>query len=485
MLYPQKWVWATAVVILGAALLGGCVQGTPGDVNPPQIITETVEVEIIQRQTVEVTRVVTETVVLVVTPTPGSAPQKDLVVCLTTEPESLYPYAAPSGAALAGAAVAVRHALFDSLITNLTYDYQPTNALVKLPSLADGDAVIYPITVAAGERVADADGNVVVLQNGVRVRNAEGEIVSFDGSPLTMSQLAVTFQLQPLFFSDGTAVTADDSRYSFELNADPDTPADKFKVNRTASYRALDDLTLEWVGLPGFLDPTYFTNIWTPLPRHLWGTLTAVELLEADISARAPVGHGPFVVTNWLPGDRIELAANQFYYQPGYPKLENLTFRFTPNANQLIAKLLAGQCDVGIGLEMEQAPILLEAERAGVLTAYFAPNASFEHIDFNIDPLDGRTRWFTDGRTRRAFAHCTDRAAMAESLLYGRADPMHAYIPASHPLYDAARLTEWPYDPATGNALLDEVWLCSGGRRPAPPSRNRRAVPRHPGNERR
>jgi peptide/nickel transport system substrate-binding protein len=51
---------------------------------------------------------------------------------------------------------------------------------------------------------------------------------------------------------------------------------------------------------------------------------------------------------------------------------------------------------------------------------------------------------------------------MAESLLYGRADPMHAYIPASHPLYDADRLTEWPYDPATGNALLDEVGFALG-----------------------
>ena len=457
MQYPQKWVWTVPAVLLGTSALGGCGWSAVTNNGATAVHTPTVEiVEIIQERTVEVTRVVTETVVVVVTPTPALQPPKDLVVCLITEPESLYPYAAASSPAAAAAATAVRHAIFGSLYTHLAYDYQPTAALTRLPNLADGDAVLNEVTVEAGTAVVEATGNVAILQPGLSVVNAAGETVLFTGTAISMTQLTATFQLNPMVYADGVPATADDSVYSFELNADPDTPADKFKVERTASYRALDDLTIEWVGLPGFRDPTYFTNVWLPLPRHSWGPLTAAELQTADVSSRAPLGHGPFVVASWLPGDRIELVKNDYYYQPGYPRLDSLTFRFVPNANQLMAKLLSGQCDIGtqLDLDMEQAPILLEAEASGIVTPYFQISHSYEHIDFNIDPLDGRTRWFADSRVRQAIALCTDRQAMVDMLLYGRSELLHSYIPSRHPLYAAAGITEWPYDPEAGNALL-------------------------------
>jgi peptide/nickel transport system substrate-binding protein len=83
--------------------------------------------------------------------------------------------------------------------------------------------------------------------------------------------MSVQFRFKPMTWADGTPVTAADSVYSFQLDADPITPGSKFKIERTESYTAVDDLTVRWVGIPGYLDPDYFTNVWQPLPRHQFG----------------------------------------------------------------------------------------------------------------------------------------------------------------------------------------------------------------------
>ena len=44
----------------------------------------------------------------------------------------------------------VREAIYDGPIDERGFDYQPV-ILEKLPSLADGDAVIEPVSVAAGD----------------------------------------------------------------------------------------------------------------------------------------------------------------------------------------------------------------------------------------------------------------------------------------------------------------------------------------------
>jgi peptide/nickel transport system substrate-binding protein len=275
-----------------------------------------------------------------------------------------------------------------------------------------------------------------------------------------MDQMVVQFTMKPMVWSDGTPVTADDSVYSYELNGDPDTPAGKFAFDRTASYVALSDLEMEWTGLPGWKSSEYFLNFWGPLPRHQLEGFTAAELLEAEEINRMPLSNGPFVVDEWVAGDHISLSRNPHYYRAdeGLPYLDTVTYRFIPDTNQLIAQLLAGQCDITTqdGTDVTQSPFLIEAENNGLIVAYFQTSTVFEHIDFGIVPYDDRTLWFTDVRVRQAMTMCTDRQSMVDNILYGRSEVIHTYIPSVHPLYPEG-LTEWPYDPEAGNALLEEA----------------------------
>ena len=167
---------------------------------------------------VEVTRVVTQVVELTpAPPTPGAPRAKELVICMAQEPPTVYVY----GETML-TAQAIRHALYTNYITNLAYDYQ-ADGLEKIPSLADGDAVINVVEVVAGDVVRRADDTVGPLAVGDTLVAADGRTVTFDGAPIATHQMVVNFAMRPTVWSDGTPVSAADSVYSFNLAADPDT----------------------------------------------------------------------------------------------------------------------------------------------------------------------------------------------------------------------------------------------------------------------
>jgi peptide/nickel transport system substrate-binding protein len=58
---------------------------------------------------------------------------------------------------------------------------------------------------------------------------------------------------------------------------------------------------------------------------------------------------------------------------------------------------------------------------------------------------------------RQAIAYCLDRPAIAAQLTGGLAEVPPAYAPAAHPAYTAAAVTQYPFDPARGQALLDQA----------------------------
>lgn len=433
--------------------------------------TQTVEVEVTRVVTETVTEVVegepVEVEVTRVVEVPAEVPveeaepvAKDLIVCMAQEPDTLYPY---GGSMLAQRAV--EHAIYELDISTLGFSYQ-ARGIEKLPSLADGDAVVNEVEVTGGEIVLDSTGTPATLEEGVVVVNVDGEEVTFDGTPVTMLQMVVDFTMQPRVWADGTPVTAADSVYSFNVAADPDTPASKFATDRTASYEATGDLSIQWTGIPGFSDSVYFTRFWQPFPEHLWGSLSAAEMIDAEEVSRMPIGDGPFVVVEWRPGESIYLEKNENYYRAdeGLPYLDSVTYKFVPDTNTMVAQLLAGECDIATqdgGMD-SQAPFLKEAEANGLIVPYFTTGTVYEHIDFGINSYGdygdgvGRPDWFEDARVRQAMTMCTDRQSMVDNILYGESEVIHTYIPSIHPLYPED-VNEWPYDVDAGNALLDEV----------------------------
>lgn len=390
-----------------------------------------------------------------ITPTP--IPPKDLIVCVGSEPGSLYLY----GDASPGA-VAVRHALYESPYSSLNYDYQPL-ALEQMPSLADGTARLETIEAVEGTVVLNAAELVTPLTRNMEVINAAGERVTFTGEPIPMSRLVVDFTFRPLVWSDGTPVTAEDSVFSFQLAGDRTGPLLDDQVRYTVSYEAIDERTVQWTGLPGYVDPAYMTHVWTPLPSHQLAGMSAQELLTAEEAARAPLSYGAFVVDSWTEGESIRLIPNPHYYRAaeGLPNLDTLTFHFLEPGNGALPTGYEG-CHVLTDdvLPFDTLPAVEEAAAAGELVEHVTTARVMEQIIFGVDPSASyeatHVQWFADARARQAVAQCINRQALVEELTFGRAQLMDTFVPNAHRLHpdDAA---QWGYDPAAANALLDEL----------------------------
>ncbi|HEY5574971.1 MAG TPA: ABC transporter substrate-binding protein, partial [Anaerolineales bacterium] len=467
MISSKKFTLAFGLLVIASMILAAC---QPAATPTAERVVETVVVT----QLVEGTPV---EVVQVVTPTPEPEGERTLVICLGQEPDTLYKY---GGSMLAAAQV--EEAIWDGgsepgAVDSRSFAYQPI-LFEKLPSLADGDAVINTVTVAEGDTVVDADQNPVSLEAGLMVVSAgETEAAEYTGGDLEMEQMVVTFSVLPdLQWSDGTPLTANDFVYDFNLRADPDSDITKFTIERTTSFDAPDDLTLVWTGLPGYKDATYFLNGFEPSPEHAWGQFTAAELKEAEVSARLPVGYGPYVIEEWVQGDNMRLTKNPLYHRAaeGLPKFENLVYRIIgENSNAAIAAVLAGECDIidqTTGLD-DQSELLLELQSAGQINPTFVTGTTWEHVDFGIQHIDyddgyqasDRPDFFSDLRTRQAFIMCMDRQALVDTVTFGQSVVIDTYIPANHPLFNA-EVAHYDFDAAAGSALLEEVgWMDTDG----------------------
>jgi peptide/nickel transport system substrate-binding protein len=220
------------------------------------------------------------------------------------------------------------------------------------------------------------------------------------------------------------------------------------------------------------------TNFAHPLPRHELQTYTPYKFL--DVEAYSPMGWGPYMIDEWKYGKYIHLSKNPYYYRAseGLPYFDQLIIRFFGRDEAAtLSALENGECDL---VDWEQASKhitlehLVEYANNGKLLALITIGTTWEHLDFNIQPiesiinsgafagwdLDGDSQGpFGDVRLRQAITMCLDRQLVVDTLFLGKSLVPDTYLPPNHPLFNAESTT-WQYDPAGAAALLDDIgWL--------------------------
>jgi peptide/nickel transport system substrate-binding protein len=408
-----------------------------------------------------------------ITPVPPTSTPvpKNLTICLGQEPSSLFIY----NGSYSQSMWSILEAIYDGPVDYINYQYIPV-LLEKLPSLADGDASISSVEVKEGMDLVDADGNLMTLQKGVKILPSgcvSSECaIAYDGkAPVQMDQLVVKFKIKPgITWSDGTPLTAQDSIYSYSLASSQQIPANKGIIHRTASYTAMDELSIEWKGLPGFLDQQYSTRFWLPLPNHLMSGKDPSTMISDPQVSEKPVGWGPFIISEWVRGDHILLTKNPNYFREseGLPKVDVVTFRFLGiNPEESLQALINGECDVLDQSTMldSQLSAMLELKSAGKLNAVIGMSQFTELLAINIKPSsydDGynvakgdRPDIFGNPAIRKAMMQCINRDALNNELLGGLSKIPVSYLPVGDPLIDPD-LQAIGYDSAAGAALLEQ-----------------------------
>ena len=388
-----------------------------------------------------------------------------LVVCLDQEPTSLYLYAS-----LTPEAQTILQAIYDGPMDILGYVYQPV-ILDAVPSLSNGQARLEPVTVSQGSVYFDPVSRLparLVPGEPYTPSGCSGPdcVQPYQGGDVSMDRWQVDFRLRPgVTWSDGEPVEAEDSVFSFELNAQAEPPASRDLVYRTASYEALDSETVRWTGIPGYFDPEIAAHFWSPLPRRVLTGIAAEDLTSAEASGVTPLGWGPYIIAGRSEGASILLERNPQYFRAseGLPIYDEVMFRFIGHDPEtVIQQILTGECDIvdESALSEEAWPVLLDQEAQGRIRVASVPGPRELRADFIIEPADPEApAIFANVETRRALAGCIDRSGWVAERLGAHGVVPETYLPPNHPLAEAD-LPAVAYNPPAAETALEAVgWV--------------------------
>jgi peptide/nickel transport system substrate-binding protein len=383
-----------------------------------------------------------------------------LTICLGQEPASLFWYSA-----ISPAAQRVLAAVYDGPFDRLNFNNRPV-ILEKEPALQEGDVFLEPVAAAPGEWIYDATGERVVLAEGVRYRplgcSSPACAVVYNGNEaVQLDRVGIRFRLKSgLTWSDGAPLTASDSLYSYEIARALQPEAGLALLQATHSYQALDELTLEWRGLPGYLGGSYAEKFFHPLPRHAWSGLDPQALSTAEISARLPLGWGAYLVESWQPGEAITLRRNPNYFRTAesLPHFDRLVYRFLSADEPILQALQSGKCDWVDPAAISPAQAL-DLQRDGAVRTMIQPATAWEQLTLAITRWDGTASLLAQAEVRRALAQCIDRGAVARAAAGDLAQAAQGFLPLGHPQAQTPEQA-LSFDPQAGQQLLMAAgWL--------------------------
>lgn len=185
-------------------------------------------------------------------------------------------------------------------------------------------------------------------------------------------------------------------------------------------------------------------------------------------SGKAVVGTGPYKLTRFIKGDRIELAWHDGYWGPK-PAWDRVIFRLITNDAARIAALLAGDVNV---IEIIPPTDYARLRTNPALNIFTSPSnrMMFFHLDSDRDktpfvfdksgkPLEKNP--FKDARVRKAFSKAINRQAIVERVMEGLAVPAGQFVQEGFFGY-SPNLKPEPYDPEGAKKLLVEAGYPDG-----------------------
>lgn len=270
---------------------------------------------------------------------------------------------------------------------------------------------------------------------------AESWEISSDG-------LVITFHLRKgVKWTDGVEFTAEDVLFGYLTIIDEKTPtAYKEDFLQVQTAEVIDPYTFRVTYAKPFAPALTSWGSLVVLPKHL---LQGKDITKADFG-RNPVGLGPYRLSDWSPGQQVELSSNHGYFE-GRPYIDRYIYRIIPDPATMFLELKAGSVDF-MGLTPLQYTKQTDTDFFRTKYQKFRyPVFSYTYLGFNL-----KHPWFQDRRVRQAFAHAIDRNEIVDVVLFGLGRPATGpYVPNTWPYNPDVR--SYAFDQAKAKALLKEA----------------------------
>ena len=262
-------------------------------------------------------------------------------------------------------------------------------------------------------------------------------------------------------FQDGTPVTAEAVKASFDRILDPETIAVTAGglLPPGVTTELVDDTTFQFV----LAEP--FAPFLENLTSSLLGPVNVAAAEAAgDDFGQAPVMTGAWYVDEWRAGDRIILKRNPDYawapeflhQEPAGAFIETITFRSILEEASRVASFEAGEIHQ-TGIPAVDVARLAENPDFNVVN-YKRKGVVF--IEFNITKAP-----FDDVLVRRALNFAVDRADVLDAGIEGLGEVASGFLsPTIFGYWDGIADYAPGYDPDQAKALLEEAgWVDSNG----------------------
>ena len=255
----------------------------------------------------------------------------------------------------------------------------------------------------------------------------------------------ITFHLRRgVKWQDGAPFTSADVLFGFNTIINPKTPTayagDFLEVEKAETP---DPYTFKVTYREPFAPALSSWGDIVVLPRHL---LEGKDITKNPLSRR-PVGLGPYKLKLWKTQERIELEANDHYFD-GRPYLDRYIMRIIPDPATMFMELKAGGLD-WMGLSPVQY-------RRQTDTDFFRKNfRKYKYLSFSYTYLGYNLShpFFRDKRVRQAISYAIDKKEIIRGVLQGLG------VVATGPYKPDAwfynpNVRRYPYDPERAKRLL-------------------------------
>jgi peptide/nickel transport system substrate-binding protein len=250
-----------------------------------------------------------------------------------------------------------------------------------------------------------------------------------------------TLQLRKgIRFSDGHAFDADDVVFSFNVYMDEaiDSPQRDLLIidGKPIVITKLDQYTVRFALPRPYAAAERLFDGLAMMPKHLlekpYREGHFVQAWSLNAQATEVAGLGPFRLKQYVPGQRIVVERNPYYWKVDrenqrLPYLDELVFLFVGTEDAQVMRFEAGETDIVSRLSSENYNLLSrEKSRTGSQLADMGPSLEYNFILFNLndlggkklDEVAGKQPWFRDLKFRQAISAAVDRDSIVR-LVYG------------------------------------------------------------------
>jgi peptide/nickel transport system substrate-binding protein len=252
-----------------------------------------------------------------------------------------------------------------------------------------------------------------------------------------------TFTLQlrkGIRFSDGHPFDADDVVFSFNVYMDEaiDSPQRDLLIidGKPILVTELDQYTVRFALPRPYAAAERLFDGLAMMPKHLlekpYREGHFIQAWSLNAQAAEVAGLGPFRLKQYVPGQRIAVERNPYYWKVDrenqrLPYLDELVFLFVGTEDAQVMRFEAGETDIVSRLSSENYNLLSrEKSRLGSQLADMGPSLEYNFLLFNLNDLNGKKldevagkqAWFRDLKFRQAISAAVDRDSIVR-LVYG------------------------------------------------------------------